>query len=80
MNERQAFDQGSVSLATYQASVGRVKDKPVQAKPPKDWEDLTPKQQVEFFRQKIRGRVIRINAAGYGVIKHPEFGEVMWRV
>eukprot|EP00927_Polykrikos_kofoidii_P064840 TRINITY_DN6056_c0_g2_i1.p1 TRINITY_DN6056_c0_g2~~TRINITY_DN6056_c0_g2_i1.p1 ORF type:complete len:1000 (-),score=203.81 TRINITY_DN6056_c0_g2_i1:123-2696(-) len=34
---------------------------------------------VDSFQQKFRGVVVRVSAAGFGVIKNPELGEVMWR-
>merc|ERR1719399_1180246 len=44
--------------------------------------DRKPKgggSQGQTMNQKVRGTVARVSAAGYGVIKSPEFGEVMWR-
>merc|ERR1719362_687369 len=36
-------------------------------------------RQGEAMGQKVRGMVARVSAAGYGVIKSHEWGEVMWR-
>mmetsp|Transcript_64536 Transcript_64536/g.120105 ORF Transcript_64536/g.120105 Transcript_64536/m.120105 type:complete len:479 (-) Transcript_64536:62-1498(-) len=33
----------------------------------------------EAIMQKVRGYVVRVSMAGYGVIKSPDWGEVMWR-
>jgi len=38
-----------------------------------------PRGSAEAIMQKVRGNVVRVSAAGYGVIKSAEWGEVMWR-
>lgn len=45
----------------------------------KEGEGKKPANQGEALRQKIRGIVARVSAAGYGVIRSEEWGEVMWR-
>jgi len=37
------------------------------------------KSSGESIHQKVKGNVARVSMSGYGVIKSPEYGEVMWR-
>merc|ERR1719329_602406 len=41
--------------------------------------DQDVKKQGEVLLERIRGVVARVSAAGYGVIKNHNWGEVMWR-
>ncbi|CAK9023105.1 Kinesin light chain [Durusdinium trenchii] len=73
------------------AAVERLKGHPIQtssgvtkhlgakhATPPK-WVVQRKQQEDEGESQKVSGYVHRVSMAGYGVIKSPEWGEILWR-
>jgi len=51
----------------------------VERKQAEDEEQQKYKSRGEAIMQKVRGYVVRVSMAGYGVIKSPDWGEVMWR-
>merc|ERR1719277_2384640 len=51
----------------------------VQRKQQEEEEKKQNASKGESIMQKVKGVVVRVSLAGYGVIKSAEWGEVMWR-
>lgn len=51
----------------------------MQRRQQEDEDKKTHKSAGESINHKVRGYIVRVAMSGYGVIKSPDWGEVMWR-